>query len=146
MTSYSEQFLTTKSHSTVTIYTWYCNFLAYHASFGFRPDCLGQLDDFETTCPASVMFWGCITYYGVGTLVAIGRFCTCIIRTFHTISITLRSGLCGGQRRVRIPFSSFHWFARKETDQVCFKKQGSDNKILEFQGKKITFIAWNLKI
>jgi hypothetical protein len=24
---------------------------------------------------------------------------------------------------------------------VCFKKQGSDNKILEFQGKKITFIA-----
>ena len=37
----------------------------------FRPDCLGQLDDFETTCRASVMFWGCITYYGVGTLVAI---------------------------------------------------------------------------
>ena len=36
-----------------------------------RPDCLGQLDDFETTCRASVMFWGCITYYGVGTLVAI---------------------------------------------------------------------------
>jgi hypothetical protein len=35
----------------------------------FRPDCLGQLDDFETTC--RVMFWGCITYYGVGTLVAI---------------------------------------------------------------------------
>ena len=35
----------------------------------FRPDCLGQLDDFETTC--HVMFWGCITYYGVGTLVAI---------------------------------------------------------------------------
>ena len=26
-------------------------------------------------------------------------------------------------------------------DQVCFKKQGSDNKILEFQGKIITFIA-----
>jgi hypothetical protein len=26
-------------------------------------------------------------------------------------------------------------------DQVCFKKQGSDNKILEFQGKKITVIA-----
>jgi hypothetical protein len=37
----------------------------------FRPDCLGQLDDFETTCRASVMFWGCITYYGAGTLVAI---------------------------------------------------------------------------
>jgi hypothetical protein len=37
----------------------------------FRPDCLGQLDDFETTCRASFMFWGCITYYGVGTLVAI---------------------------------------------------------------------------
>ena len=37
----------------------------------FRPDCLGQLDDFETTCRASVMFWGCITYHGVGTLVAI---------------------------------------------------------------------------
>jgi hypothetical protein len=37
----------------------------------FRPDCLGQLDDFETTCCASVMFWGCITYYEVGTLVAI---------------------------------------------------------------------------
>ena len=29
------------------------------------------MDDFETTCRASVMFWGCITYYGVGTLVAI---------------------------------------------------------------------------
>jgi hypothetical protein len=28
-------------------------------------------DDFETTCHASVMFWGCITYYEVGTLVAI---------------------------------------------------------------------------
>jgi hypothetical protein len=26
----------------------------------FRPDCLGQLDDFETTCRASVMFWGVI--------------------------------------------------------------------------------------
>jgi hypothetical protein len=37
----------------------------------FWPDCLGQLDDFETTCHASVMFWGCITYYEVGTLVAI---------------------------------------------------------------------------
>ena len=37
----------------------------------FRPDCLGQLDDFETTCHASVMFWGCITNYGVGNLVAI---------------------------------------------------------------------------
>jgi hypothetical protein len=37
----------------------------------FRPDCLGQLDDFETTCRASVMFWGCIAYYGAGTLVAI---------------------------------------------------------------------------
>jgi hypothetical protein len=40
----------------------------------FRPDYFGQLpelDDFETTCRASVMFWGCITYYGVGTLVAI---------------------------------------------------------------------------
>jgi hypothetical protein len=32
-----------------------------------------------------------------------------------SFSIMLRSGLCGGQRRVRIPFSSFHWFARKET-------------------------------
>jgi hypothetical protein len=31
-------------------------------------------------------------------------------------------------------------------DQVCFKKQGSDNKILEFQGKKITFIAWNVTL
>ena len=37
----------------------------------FRPDCIGQLDDFETTCRASVMFWGCITYYGVEILVAI---------------------------------------------------------------------------
>jgi hypothetical protein len=36
-----------------------------------KPDCLGQLDDFETTCRASVKFWGWITYYGVGTLVAI---------------------------------------------------------------------------
>jgi hypothetical protein len=32
----------------------------------FRPDCLGQLDDFETTCRASAMLWGCTTYYGVG--------------------------------------------------------------------------------
>ena len=37
----------------------------------FRPYCLGQLDDFETTCRTSVMFWGCTTYYGVGNLVAI---------------------------------------------------------------------------
>ena len=29
------------------------------------------MDDFETTCHASVMFWECITYYGVGNLVAI---------------------------------------------------------------------------
>ena len=28
------------------------------------------MDDFETTCHASVMFRGCITYYGVGNLVA----------------------------------------------------------------------------
>jgi hypothetical protein len=26
-------------------------------------------DDWETYCRASVMFWGCIFYYGVGTLV-----------------------------------------------------------------------------
>lgn len=36
-----------------------------------RPECLGVRGDRETTCRASVMFWGCITFYGVGTLKAI---------------------------------------------------------------------------
>lgn len=31
-----------------------------------RPECLGVRSDRETTCRASVMFWGCITFYGVG--------------------------------------------------------------------------------
>ena len=33
-----------------------------------RPECVGRRDDWETTCRASVMLWGCISYYGVGTL------------------------------------------------------------------------------
>ena len=33
-----------------------------------RPEYVGRRDDWETTCRASVMFWGCISYYGVGTL------------------------------------------------------------------------------
>ena len=33
-----------------------------------RPECVGRRDDWETTYRASVMFWGCILYYGVGTL------------------------------------------------------------------------------
>lgn len=36
-----------------------------------RPECLGVRGDRETTCRASVMFWGCITFDGVGTLKAI---------------------------------------------------------------------------
>jgi hypothetical protein len=32
------------------------------------PECVGRRDDWETTCRASVMFRGCISYYGVGTL------------------------------------------------------------------------------
>lgn len=32
---------------------------------------LGVRGDRETTCRVSVMFWGCITFYGVGTLKAI---------------------------------------------------------------------------
>ena len=33
-----------------------------------RPECLGVRSDRETQCRASVMFYGCISYYGVGTL------------------------------------------------------------------------------
>lgn len=32
-------------------------------------ECVCLRDDWETYCRASVMFWGCIFYYGVGTLV-----------------------------------------------------------------------------
>ena len=32
-----------------------------------RPECVGRWDDWETTPRASVMFWGCISYYGMGT-------------------------------------------------------------------------------
>ena len=33
-----------------------------------RPECVGVRGDLEANCRASMMFWGCITYYGVGTL------------------------------------------------------------------------------
>jgi hypothetical protein len=33
-----------------------------------RPECVGRRDDWETICRTSVMFWGCISYYDVGTL------------------------------------------------------------------------------
>lgn len=33
-----------------------------------RPECLGEFGDRERTCKASVMFWGCMSYHGVGTL------------------------------------------------------------------------------
>ena len=33
-----------------------------------RPECLGEFGDKERTCRVSVMFWGCISYHGVGTL------------------------------------------------------------------------------
>jgi hypothetical protein len=33
-----------------------------------RPECLGELGDRERTCRVSVMFWGCISHHGVGTL------------------------------------------------------------------------------
>jgi hypothetical protein len=42
--------------------------------------------------------------------------------------------LCGGQRRVRIPFSSFHWFARKETWHGAlssWKIQGLSEKLTQ---------------
>ena len=33
-----------------------------------RPECLGEFGDKERTCRVSVIFWGCISYHGVGTL------------------------------------------------------------------------------
>ena len=36
-----------------------------------RPECLGLRGDRETTCKASIMFWGCVSSYGVGTLKAV---------------------------------------------------------------------------
>ena len=33
-----------------------------------RPECVSRRIEWETTCRAPVMFWGCISYYGVGTL------------------------------------------------------------------------------
>jgi hypothetical protein len=44
------------------IYVW------RKADARLRPECVGRRDDWETTCRASVMLWGCISYYGVGTL------------------------------------------------------------------------------
>lgn len=36
-----------------------------------RPYCLGLHNDWETNGRVSVMYWGCILYYGVGTLVPV---------------------------------------------------------------------------
>ena len=33
-----------------------------------RPECLDEFGDKERTCRVSVMFWGCISYHGVGAL------------------------------------------------------------------------------
>ena len=33
-----------------------------------RPESLGEFGDKKRTCRVSVMFWGCISYHGVGTL------------------------------------------------------------------------------
>jgi hypothetical protein len=37
----------------------------------FMPQCLGQYGDQERQSVLSVMFWGCITYKGVGELVSV---------------------------------------------------------------------------
>jgi len=36
-----------------------------------RPYCLGLHNDWETNDRVSVMYWGCISYYGMGTLVPV---------------------------------------------------------------------------
>ena len=36
-----------------------------------RPYCLGLHNDWETNGSVSVMYWGCILYYGVCTLVPV---------------------------------------------------------------------------
>jgi hypothetical protein len=63
----------------------------------FRLDCHGQLDDFET-------FWGCITYYGIGTLVAIDGFSR---RTTHHV-MSLYEQISGKKKMEFVPFFGPH--------------------------------------
>jgi hypothetical protein len=72
----------------------------------------------EITKRNSLMLWGCISYYGVGTLTPVVANLNSekyinildVFITFHTFSIihVFKSGLCGGHSKVGISFSVFH--------------------------------------
>ena len=95
-----------------------------------RPECVGRRDDWETTCRPSVMFWGCISYYGVGTLTPVeGN-----MNTEKYISV-LDDNLWPGIAR---PFSNRHvsvranqWKEENDINTLPWPAQSPDLNIIE---------------
>ena len=95
-----------------------------------RPECVGRRDDWETTCRPSVMLWGCISYYGVGTLTPVeGN-----MNTEKYISV-LDDNLWPGIAR---PFSNRHvsvrasqWKEENDINTLPWPAQSPDLNIVE---------------